>query len=150
MDLSGAHSIPARQFRDSPFLTQRRQRHLRLELRPMFLARFHHAPPPASRPMPGGDSLIATCPVFADRLRCHHQRSRTFDELDFSHLSRYRAYVTIAGDQGGTLNGMTVPMGQHGRQRAVLDAFGGQPLGPSEAISARAGRADRRRTTMGP
>ena len=59
-------------------------------------------------------------------------------------------YVTIAGDQGGTLNGMTVPMGQHGRQRAVLDAFGGQPLGPSEAISARAGRADRRRTTMGP
>src|SRR5271165_1300826 len=53
MDLARVHTKPARQLGHGAFLTHRRQRHLRLELSTMLLARIPHVSPPANRPLQG-------------------------------------------------------------------------------------------------
>src|SRR4029077_12146116 len=58
------HTEPARKFGDRTFLPDRRQRPLRLELRTVLLPSIRQVSPPANRPLPRGDSLLATCPVF--------------------------------------------------------------------------------------
>jgi hypothetical protein len=50
MDLAGVHTEPARQFRNSAFLTYRRQCDFRLELSAVLLPSIGHVSPPADRP----------------------------------------------------------------------------------------------------